>query len=138
MGFTEQQLRDHAWDEDCSEIVMEVERRRHFLVVPNCCSLAQTSRAVFLRINSNDYYYSERNSADPIDPPKWKMMTLDERSIEVQHCPFCGTKMPEIQPVTPPGPVCVCTDGGYYCDTCKNRLHACCCYPPEAAWGIKQ
>ena len=52
------------------------------------------------------------------------------------YCPFCGAKVPEVVPAEPDPnkKYCVVTDGGYYCDTCSERLHVCECYPPEHLW----
>jgi hypothetical protein len=58
---------------------------------------------------------------------------LTERP-EAKFCPYCGTAVPEMRRVSPSTPVCRVTDGGYYCDTCKERLSSCTCLPPEAAW----
>jgi len=53
----------------------------------------------------------------------------------IEHCPFCGKKVPEVvkNPCPPPW-ICFCSDGGYYCDTCGERLHACGCAPAESLW----
>lgn len=54
---------------------------------------------------------------------------------EPTHCPFCGTPLPKMVRKDPiPPHICRVTDGGYYCDTCKQRLNACICDPPEAAF----
>ena len=50
-----------------------------------------------------------------------------------KFCPFCGTPVPKMQRVDKPD-VCRVTDGGYYCDTCKERLSNCLCDPPEAGF----
>jgi hypothetical protein len=54
-----------------------------------------------------------------------------------KFCPYCGTTLPEIRPRAKPYKnVCKVTDGGYYCDTCEERLMGCKCHPPECAWEV--
>jgi hypothetical protein len=56
-------------------------------------------------------------------------------SIPVIFCPFCGKKLPEIiERPNPPKRICTVTDGGYYCDTCQERLCACKCEIPWMRW----
>jgi len=53
---------------------------------------------------------------------------------EAKFCTFCGEALPKmVRKATPPIPLCIVTDGGYYCDTCKQRL-PCTCLPPSAAF----
>lgn len=104
-------------------------------------------------------YYAVRFSADPHkefrtsqeDPsPKW-VITEDEylgryrktyasegskrAAPEVKFCPFCGVGVPKMVPSkAPPRDMFRCTDGGYYCDTCEERLMSCLCLPLEAGY----
>lgn len=53
----------------------------------------------------------------------------------VDHCPFCGKKVPEVVKYSCPPPwIRIISDGGYYCDTCGERLMSCGCSPPETLW----
>jgi hypothetical protein len=53
---------------------------------------------------------------------------------EGRFCPFCGKPVPKMRRKNPPpAPLCVITDGGYYCDTC-GRSRDCLCLPPAAAF----
>lgn len=101
-------------------------------VTPQCCEKAKNTAAVFLSI---DIYSDEQK-------PKWVTRThytkYQSTSIrEAYFCPFCSTAVPEIVPSGETKPICSVTDGGYYCDTCKERLNCCTCLPPELAWRPK-
>lgn len=121
---------------------------RDFYVRPNCCEDVQSPEhlAIFLREVTGHYADC---SEDP-EPPKFRWVLIGKKRdarcedgwyptiAVVKHCPFCGKKLPELRIVDAPGPVCTVTDGGYYCDTCTERLDSCQCYPPEACfvpWG---
>lgn len=54
---------------------------------------------------------------------------------EPEYCPFCSSELPKMarKNLTPPN-ICRVTDGGYYCDTCHERLDGCICDPPSAAF----
>lgn len=53
-------------------------------------------------------------------------------------CPFCGARLPRLQRMkTPPEPLESVTDGGYYCDTCKERCRLVCrCHPAISAFEV--
>ena len=52
-----------------------------------------------------------------------------------EYCPFCATPLPKMTLKNPPPPdLCRVTDGGYYCDNCKERLDSCICDPPSSAF----
>lgn len=55
----------------------------------------------------------------------------------VQWCPCCGSHLPAVRMKSVQSPsLCVCTDGGYYCDTCNERLDCCWCDPIESAYEL--
>jgi len=62
--------------------------------------------------------------------------SLCAQGIQMSRCPFCGTRLPEVElkSLRMPQKICVITDGGYYCDTCNKRLDSCRCYPSEAKY----
>jgi hypothetical protein len=52
-----------------------------------------------------------------------------------EYCPFCSATLPKMTRKNPPPPnICRVTDGGYYCDTCHERLDGCICNPPASAF----
>jgi hypothetical protein len=53
-------------------------------------------------------------------------------------CPYCGASLPKVRLRETPRDdrVAVVADGGYYCDTCEERLMNCDCLPPEAAYEV--
>lgn len=124
-----------------------------FLVTPRCCEQMLKTPCIYLAL---DNVYEEGGDDNP---PRWKMRAfttwdnikagmdgeeqqrinikheLQETSVEAKACPFCGTPVPTIVPRDTTGKkICKITDGGYYCDTCNERLMACRCYPPEWNW----
>ena len=114
-------------DDDCFEIDL-------IPVTPRCCESVEKHQAVFLVMPDTWI------NGDQKTPPRWCIRSRDPRTgfdtvVDVTYCPFCGQFLPEIVPVVPERPVCVCTDNGYYCDTCKERLGGCRCLQPTKAWG---
>lgn len=109
-------------------------------VTPLCCEAAKTRVAVYLhwKIGEDDSF---------VPAPNWILrmapMPLEYRNSPVpefrpKFCPFCGTSLPEVERNPKPrGKICTITDGGYYCDTCKERLMVCDCFSPEFAWRVK-
>lgn len=103
-------------------------------VTPGCCAAAEERVAVCLAFWDTDFD----------EAPSWGLrLALAVRDYNFSRelplfCPYCGKKLPEIEKdPAPVAPLCVITDGGYYCDTCEERLMNCQCYPPEFAWRVK-
>jgi len=129
---------------------IEAEHAKH-VVTPKCCEKARTTYAVHLTFR-NSYDLEDWGPPDPCPPgtewqPRWTIATLKrwesggaltEWIDEAKFCPFCGKALPEVEFVEPPGPVVRCTDGGYYCDVCNERLMGCECLPPDVCWRVKQ
>jgi len=118
-------------DDENPEYIPDIKR-----VTPRCCEEVEKYQAVFLVMPDT------WTDGDTTTPPKWCIKCVDpehgfESVIEVRQCPFCGEHMPEIiRPlVKSDRPICACSDGGYYCDTCKQRLMCCSCLRPDKAWG---
>ena len=74
------------------------------------------------------------------EAPKWGIKTPQDdiscgKLVEINFCPFCAKKLPKlILNEQIKEPVCSCSDGGYYCNTCDQRLIACTCLPRECKW----
>jgi hypothetical protein len=84
---------------------------------------------VYVKVNG---LYSDKGNRELM--PKWAM-----NGIEINFCPFCGTKVPQLQLKQPvPEGICKITDGGYYCGTCHQRLMNCKCHSPACAYEIKE
>ena len=117
---------------------------REAYLTPECCKSVQDFVAVLLR-------FPWDSEEDYAGPPEWTLRlshleTAPGYSRSHAHsaddkpsfCPYCGTKLPEIEKnPKPPKPLAAITDGGYYCDTCEERLMSCECFAPEFAWRIK-
>lgn len=111
-----------------------------------CCQAARDTGAVFLQFSFDAIYESEGQEGHK---PTWQICLPEayhhrvatdgvrKSPPVVTHCPFCGTPVPEIVPRETTNKICRVIDGGYYCDTCGERLHACRCMPPEYAWTTK-
>lgn len=123
------------------------------LPVPTCCEAARRDPATVFYVS----VYDEDSSAVE---GRWELrtheklaqsregairarMALEGRHVdqiftlppEPKFCPYCGVSLPKMRRKNPaPENVCRVEDGGYYCSTCKERLHACLCDPPEAAF----
>lgn len=127
------------------EELLAQRRRGQFAAVvhPNCCAAIQKYPLLTFRVK-----YPESDSATAsgkwavrVDEGFWYDYYTEDLSKyigempEPEYCPFCGTHVPKMVRKDPPPPhVCRVTDGGYYCDTCKQRLNECICDPPSAAF----
>lgn len=115
-----------------------------------CCDTGRTSTSILFHI---DVY--ESGPSDKVMEGQWRLSEYSEMShqrlIEIQQsgdpewhkrrpaepkfCPYCATPIPKMRRMkNPPKDITVVTDGGYYCDTCQERLRCCMCLPPEAAF----
>lgn len=54
---------------------------------------------------------------------------LRQRQVAAEPRPTCCKAALDY-----PADTCVVLDGGYYCDTCKERSRECNCLPPTFAW----
>ena len=107
---------------------------------PDCCPEIKESRAVFLSVQ----YESDRDEGKPATQ-KWVTRAPSHHEsfehpsssviVQAQFCPHCGKPLPQIGPrETSNHKICQVSDGGYYCDTCKESLNTCECYPLTAAF----
>ena len=101
-------------------------------VTPKCCKENDEHAALFLSL---DIYEGEKK-------PKWVVRVYDKKYhcdnvIEAKFCPFCSKPVTKIVPSRIKEKIMKVTDGGYYCDTCKDRISNCQCLPPEFAWKAK-
>lgn len=107
------------------------------IVTPKCCKEAIEKGTVYLRYDDSAIYDLNKDGQEEFKPkwvssgwdPKYQAMSIP---CEVKFCPHCRAAMPAIKKTDKK--VCVVKDSGYYCDTCKERLQACKCLPPECAW----
>ena len=111
---------------------------------PTCCKMAQAYPVVTFHVDTYDC--KDTNVA----LGRWRAHMPSELSSDLissnginwlrdqpspKFCPFCAARLPKMRRKDQvPKDVCRFTDGGYYCDTCKERLHACICLPLAAAW----
>ena len=110
-----------------------------------CCDAGRTCEAFMYHI---DVY--ESGPSNQITEGRWRIATYEslgrERRMaddqwhkkvppEPKFCPYCAAPTPKLEKAKdPPKDISVVTDGGYYCDTCQERLNACMCLPPEAVF----
>lgn len=96
-------------------------------ITPRCCDSATRTRTVVLRYSEEAMYRSRGQGGHT---PRWTI-----NGHEASFCPFCGDRLPAVRRrAVQPELVCRVSDGGYYCDTCGERLNCCGCAAPEAAW----
>jgi hypothetical protein len=135
---------DDGEDEDARQEREAAEARERALKaipVPTCCQAAQTQPVVWLSLEDPGNKPSDTAGA------RWRAKVNRDLAFrggdrwvhpEVKFCPHCGENLPEmVRKKSPPEPLCRFSDGGYYCDTCKERLNCCVCLPPEAAFEPK-
>jgi hypothetical protein len=127
------------------------------LPVPPCCEAARRDPAIVFYVS---VYSGDSSAAEG----RWELrthekltlmmedatrarMALEGRRVDHIHvlppepkfCPYCGASLPKMRRKDPvPETVCRVEDGGYYCSTCKERLHECLCDPPEAAFEFAE
>lgn len=118
---------------------------REVYLTPECCKPVQNFVAIYLK-----FPWGSEDGDD--SSPEWELRLEHLEAApgyggdytrrgpaKPLFCPYCGTKLPEIEiNPKPPKPLAVITDGGYYCATCEERLMSCECFAPEFAWRIKR
>lgn len=124
---------------------------RELFVYPDCCETARKSMTIRLRYLGDSYPSAkDENDIESVvnARPSWVLLGqnyedgsgLDlPRYFEAKCCPFCSSKMPEIRlkkKEDMPEKICRFSDGGYHCDCCGERLHACDCSPAWFCWEI--
>jgi hypothetical protein len=113
------------------------------IVTPKCCEAAQKWPVVQFCINN----YDNTENSDG----RWTGVLLEnafeifgnrdwsgwyDKKPDVKFCTYCGKELPKMVR-TKPRPerkVCKITDGGYYCDTCGERLMNCECDLPSSVF----
>ena len=117
---------------------------------PECCEYSKS----FIVLQGT-YDWINVDEGRVINPPRWNIRggevdkdtfvrKMSENALgsdfyAIDFCPKCGVRLPEIKlKDVMPEPMREIIDGGYYCNTCKERLHACECYPYEAMWELKE
>lgn len=109
--------------------------------IPTCCNYTKC----FIVLSYGFYYPIEKDYFIKNKPfwtirgakmPHGKYIEFDQQ-YSIKFCPNCGKELPDIKLKDPiPEKVTTIVDGGYYCDTCYERLHACTCNIPETMWEI--
>ena len=108
---------------------------------PACCGYAKN----FIRLRYTEYYVSDKDyflshtpfwyihKAEPANEDReWVA-----EELEIYFCPRCGLELPKIRVKEKlPERIVTITDGGYYCDTCGDRLNECRCSRPEDIWEV--
>ena len=119
---------------------------RDLLVTPICCDAIQKFAVVVLRYVNHPYDDRFYENAKYLNThPIWTVKARNENELlskgkimsaiqQAHFCPFCGSPMPDIQTRKTNKRICKITDGGYYCDRCKERCSECRCAPMEYAW----
>ena len=129
-------------------------------LTPKCCPDIQRTEAILLEFsdeffdgdvnarptwrlqmsftnNLNAIRALQKTEGEGLELHRDQITEVYEEWWNVKFCPFCSTALPDIEMRKEcPKNICVISDGGYYCDTCKERLHACECLPPDHRWKI--
>lgn len=126
-------------------------------IVPNCCKEMKTHPVITLGHNFAPSFEDD-NTPEVVnqalrDKPVWlvrfdnkiRNYTDPHREIscgslyrEAICCPYCGSKMPDLEPNPKPPKKIVTTNCNGYCATCHER-HMCCeCWDSVFLWRIKK
>lgn len=121
------------------------QEQRDALPKLTCCDAGRNSCSLMYSI---DIYDSK--ASNKITEGRWRLSEYESLTRDVRRndpewhkiqppqpkfCPFCAAVIPKMRLMKePPKDIAVVTDGGYYCDTCQERLSSCMCLPPEAAF----
>jgi len=119
-----------------SEHVMQVATKKDkYGPRPTCCKKAASKKDRNSEMPSRplimlwtDFYAEERGKSER--PPHWTF-----KGIRIKYCPWCRARLPKVEKVSPPYPTAKTGDGNY-CETCSERLDACECNGPSAAYRI--
>lgn len=137
-------LSDAEWHERDALISARRDVLLQQICRPRCCEAAQKYPIITWQIRTDDGEEVEQgrwyiNASGELfsrfsgrDPDWWNVPAPT-------CCPFCGTKLPNMvrKKDVDISSVCRIVDGGYYCDTCHDRLDSCLCdlresiYEPE-------
>ena len=110
---------------------------------PQCCQYAKDY--IVLHYERN---WDEEDSLDKFKttPPDWiirgvkpdmQMGKFEGAPYKINVCPVCSALMPKIRlKAVLPNKIMMIVDGGYYCDTCEERLDSCECKRPEEMWEV--
>lgn len=128
-------------------------------IVPRCCTpprpdfppppkrphASRPTIAVYLGLTPPPCYDYCSPAAEDQRRPRWVMRChnyfaghgMDE--VEVFYCPFCGVRLPEIEPnPKPPAKVFRLNAEETHCATCGKRPMCCQCHPEESLWRAKR
>jgi uncharacterized protein with PIN domain len=123
-------------DSDSYELFKLIRLRQDELdnqvITPECCHEIKTSKLIILSLDN----YDDTTTSNA----RWVLNGHDLKANYMPtFCPYCGTKLPKIKRKAHISEdICVITDGGYYCDTCQDRLNNCLCDLPQTAFEIDQ
>jgi hypothetical protein len=114
----------------------------HRLVTTGCCKESIEHKVVRLYFDVN---YETFTSYDDLKPTwtargfkNWTGNSSEnyysEAYVDVKFCPFCGTKVPDIELNNSVNKKEVHNGDLDYCETCGERNMCCECLPPEFKW----
>jgi len=108
-------------------------------ITPGCCDKSEIHKTPYLSL------FCDRLDSGLLSDskPKWCVKSIDlvydrefESHVEVNFCPFCGSKTPDIELNKDISDEIYDTDSGDYCNTCDERSMCCECLPPEFRWKV--
>lgn len=126
---------DFEWHKEFEELLAARDAEREAeLPHPDCCADA---RHIFAKIaNSGEEPYWRLYFEKAIyQQPRHRSSPDTEK--RVHFCPFCGTKLPELQLKSNPPPRIYDLADEYVCGGCHGK-HLCICSAPESVWETKK
>lgn len=106
------------------------------IVYPNCCEEGKYISLQYKLFYTMDEKYFLKTK------PEWYLYFHEaynnpERG-QIDFCPFCGTKVPELElRLFYPEPI-FSTKDGFNCLSCNGPMKDCECFPPEIMWKLKE
>jgi hypothetical protein len=95
---------------------------------PRCCEEAIKFPIISFIVSGNDPDIIGSWQAH-VGADFFSLFEFNGRYPPVKFCPYCRTELPKMvlkeRPID--SHICKITDGGYYCDTCEERLNMCFC-----------
>jgi hypothetical protein len=109
---------------------------------PTCCEAIQKYPVITFEVSDGpDSSLADGRWGFRLPPEFWDhfgtggLIKYIQDMPEPEYCPFCSSTLPKMIRKDPPPPhLCRITDGGFYCDTCLERLDGCICDPPTSAF----
>lgn len=130
-------------DAEYERVTRRTEERQLSLPRSQCCEIARTAYTYnndpllhfWVAPGDDEEAFDDSGLPEGLRRPRGRHgWQIDGIGGFVKFCPWCGAKLPEMERTRTDAKICVVKDGGYYCDTCEERLQNCLCDFPAVEW----